>query len=80
MDFLFDWRVLSVLLLVILAPVAVVGRLLWAAIKTEKAPNYSSENFFTKPDGLVKQHGTRRHGFVHACQFHNFLQLAGTVS
>lgn len=51
MELLGDWRILVVLLACVLAPVFVVGRLLWAAVKTEKAPNYASEDFFTKPDG-----------------------------
>ena len=51
MDLLFDRRVIAVLLALVLVPVVIVGRLLWAAIQTEKAPNYDSEDFFTKPDG-----------------------------
>lgn len=51
MDILLDSRVLAVLGLLILAPVLFVARLLWAAIQTEKAPHYASEDFFTNPDG-----------------------------
>jgi hypothetical protein len=42
---------LGALLAVLLVSLLVVASLVWGAVRTKKAPNYDSEDYFVGPDG-----------------------------